>query len=379
MGWKETEQKVLAGLSDIARVWVTDNVNLEPDNDLTMMTRSALIAMFPEKKKPKDPSLPVVKKLADVKCMRTLIWQEWLRIRNHEHDALKGNLRSFWYRILEPFYMDKDLLESDAMIPVSVLLEACAQVDEERGERLRERMYGRSPSHIRKKLDALAPGLVSRIWRNARETYLQNCISICFDAFVKNAVFRFQDEFQFQDPRKNFRIMGKKRARVVFYTEKEGLWWLCEYAAEKHGITAIASNGEPGLLALEYFYDDLRSKKVGSLIIGAITDYDPWGAQIADNFIEKMRYDIFYTKDKVNGQPLNATQTDIARLFTPEELERGKRDLTKYSQYKQEQVQKWFNDTGGIGGGLYGIHVDLARQDALKKEVDRWVKSVKDI
>jgi hypothetical protein len=374
MGWKEREKIVLAGLSDVQRAWVMKRVNLEGDNDLAHKSREELCAMFPEKGKP-APGEPVVRKLSDRACLRTLVWQEWLKIQVGEHEPVQGNLRTFWYRVLEPFYLDKDLMESDVAIPAGIFFEACAQRKEGQDERFREALERGEYGGLREHIEREAPGLAGRLWRNAREGYLQNLVSVVFDECVRQGIFRFQGAFMFNDPREDFRIIGKKRARVVFFTEKEGLWWLCEYAAETHGITAVASKGEPGLLAMEYIYDALRRAKVGTVEIGAITDYDPWGWNIAHNFMGKMGLDIFYGAGKVSGRALNGTQDDLKRLFSPSEIERGKRDLTKYSQYKQGQVKEWFEKTGGINGEPYGIHVDLASREKLRREIDRWVKS----
>lgn len=373
MKWKDMEAKVLKALDGEKRSWVRESVNLDRDNDLWDKSREELQAMFPQRKK-KPASVPVRHGLSDAACVKTLVWQEWLKIKVKEHEAIKGNLRTFWYRIMEPFYIAKDILESDREPPLSVIMIACAEADPDR-----LKWWGgsaRSPKELREAVEREAPGLVEQVWRRNREGYLQNLVSRCVDVFVLKGIFRFQDEFEFNDPREGFRIIGKKRARIVFFTEKEGLWWLCEYAAKEHGITAIASKGESGLLAMEYFYDALRRAKVGTVKIGAITDYDPWGAKIAGNFIKKMGLSIFFGEENVSGTALDATQDDLKRFFTPEEIERGKRDLRKYSQFKQSQVEKWFKVTNGIDGGYYGIHVDLANRDRLRKEVDRWVKTV---
>lgn len=374
-GWKETEEAELEKLPPHARGWVRDHVNLESGNDLVTKSRSELLAMFDDKKGGLD----------DRGCLRTLIWQEWLKIMNGDASAVEGNLRTFWYNRYEPFCIDKDLLESDLAIPEEVL----ASVIFEENPRLLE--YLAEPVGTRRELDerlgGRRPGIAARIWRSGRERYLQNLVSVCFDGFVLNGVFRFQGAFRFNDPRESYRIIGHNKARYIFFTEKEGLWRLCEEVHDKHGITVVASKGEPGLLAMEYIYDALRRKKVGTLEIGAITDYDPWGSAIAENFAGKMRLDIFYgakvKKDekgegesKVSNTVLNGTQDDLTKFFTPQEIERGKRDLRNYSQYKKSQVDKWMDKTHGIKDEPYGIHVDLARRDKLRAEVDRWLKTV---
>ncbi|MBI2267028.1 MAG: hypothetical protein HYU64_18010 [Armatimonadetes bacterium] len=362
MGWKDIEQEVIEGFKDWQKIWTGENINLDKDNDLLLKSRDELIRMFPV-----VVSEPGKKKrlaLNDVKCLKTFIWQCWLRIKVSELLPVDGNIRSFWYRNLEPFYMDKNLLESDVGPPLRDLVRYLPIGD----DLARSDLVGL--------LERGAPGLLVRLSRTARENYLQDLISICFDEFVLEGILRFQGEFRFRDPREGFRIIGKRRPRLLFFTEKEGLWWLCEYAAGKHGVTAVASQGESGLLAMEYIYDALRRAGVGKVVIGAVTDYDPWGSAIAANVAEKFGHSVFFGPGKVKLSVLNGVESDLKKFFTPQEIEHGKRDLTKYSKYKKSQVDEWFAKTGGIGGERYGIHVDLADRGKLRKEVDRWVGSV---
>ena len=363
MGWKETEQRELKKLPANARQWVAANVNLERSNDLQMRSRSELLAMFPDKNG-----------LNDRKCLKTLIWQQWLKIKAREAQPVKGNLRSFWYGTYEVFCIDKDLLESDLAVPEENLMEAVFQENPRWAGLFNESIKG--PADLERELGSRSRGAVERIWRSGRESYLQSLVSICFDEFVKNAVFRFQGAFMFNDPRESFRILGHDKARYIFFTEKEGLWWLCKEIHNEYSITVVASKGEPGLLAMEYLYDALRHKKVGTLEIGAVTDYDPWGYNIAEGFAEKLGYSIFYGEGKVSNTILNGSQKDLEKFFTPEEIERGKRDLRKYSKYKKKQVDEWMGKTQGINKEPYGIHVDLAQRDKLKAEVARWLKEV---
>lgn len=372
MTWKELEAGILEGLGIRQREWVQSVVNLESDNDILSKSREELIRMFPEVKK--DGRLA----LNDKACMLTFVWQAWLRIKSGEAEPLEGNIRSFWYREVEPFYVEKDLLDSDLIEPAKgmSLLAALTELDPEAFDGLLEEGDETETGVAMVYLVRKHPELAARVSHAAREGYICNLISDSLDAFVLEGIFRFQDEFKFADPRGDWRTIGERRPRIVLFTEKQGLWWLCEYAAAKYGITAIASQGEPGLLAMEYFYDALKKKGVASVEVGALTDYDPWGHHIAEEFAGKLCEQIFFGAGKVKMKVLNGTQDDLKTLFDPAELERGKRDLRKYSRFKQSQVEAWFQKTNGIGGERFGIHVDLARKDRLKAAVDRWVKSV---
>lgn len=76
----------------------------------------------------------------------------------------------------------------------------------------------------------------------------------------------------------------------------------------------FCSHGEPGLLALEYFYDALKKEKVSSVDVGALTDYDPWGFKIAENFGLKLKASIFFGASKVRLKALDASQIRIPDL-----------------------------------------------------------------
>jgi hypothetical protein len=377
MGWKDSEKDVFSGLKGRQQEWVRKRVNMDEDNDLLLKSREELIRMFPKRQKGGD-EIEKLYDLNDAKCLLTFIWQAWLRIQAGEIEPVDGNERSFWYKDVEPFYIDKDLMDPGEGISLDseVLMCALSLANLEDVQYFLEQSALQGDGSVTGMLSAADPATLGRVMRGARETYLGNKISWSLDEFVKRGIFRFQGAFKFRDPREDFRIIGEKRPRILFFTEKEGLWWLCEYVAEKHGISAVASRGEPGLLTMEYLYDDLRKAGVGAVEIGAVTDYDPWGWNIPFSFEEKMKLDIFFGAGKVKLTSLTKTQEDLMKFFTREELERGKRDLTKYSRFKQPQIDEWFGKTKGIDGKRYGIHIDLANRKKLKAEVDRWVKSV---
>jgi len=174
-----------------------------------------------------------------------------------------------------------------------------------------------------------SPDMLRSLKNEGREIYLTNKMGTIFDDFVIGGFFRFQGEFQFQDPREAFRIIGAKRPRYIFFTEKEGLFWLCKEIAKKYGITAVASHGEPGYLTMEYFSDALKARGVKTVEIASLTDYDPWGYNIAKSFEAKMKEPVF-------GFGTNLTSLTSLKLFTSEAIAHKKRDLTKVSDSKSK-------------------------------------------
>lgn len=392
MNWKDAERKFLKTLEDEKRSWVEKTVNLDADNELTEKTRAQLIRMFPGK--PKAIEGKKYKTLNDKEMILTFVWQVAMKIRAGVYTKIKGNMRTAWYKYLEQIYVGNDLLASDVGEPVDAvellmpavfqnLLMMEPQIFDGAAGELRKALSGH-PKTLRKMSRAVRKAY-ELVQHAARERYVINTMTGSFDEFIRQGIFRFGDDFGFMDPGDRYRIIGQKRPRVIFFTEKEGLWWLCEELAKDHGITVFSSQGETSLLAVEFLVGLLKKEDVKSLVVGALTDYDPWGYEIAGNICVKLAYDIYYgleyrkdgtKKDNVHLTRLNGTQEDLNKLFTPEQIQKGKRDLRTYSQYKQDQVKDWMEKTEGIDGEPYGIHVDLARPDRLRAVADEWIQSV---
>ncbi|MDD5170297.1 MAG: hypothetical protein PHN75_15880, partial [Syntrophales bacterium] len=290
-----------------------------------------------------------------------------------------------WYRYFDPLYVGNSLLESDVGEEIDAVklllpevLQEIMKEEEHRGSRGMEELRRAIEGHPRglEEMSRSARRVYERASKAARERYIINTMTGTFDRFVENGIFRFKKDFGFEDPREGFSIIGQSRPKIIFFTEKEGLWWLCKDLAKRHEITVVASQGESSLLAMEFLVEKLKKRRMKSVIVVALTDYDPWGFLIAENFAKKLEYDVFFGKDNVELVRLNGSQDDLKKLFTDEQIEKGKRDLTMYSQYKQSQVSKWMDKTDGIGGKPFGIHVDLAHPDRLKAVVDAWIESV---
>ncbi len=351
MGWEDVQEEVLKRLTPEQLGWLKKSVDLEV-SDLREMSTKEIRKRFPG-----DPEGPEISTVDDARLIRTFIWQSYLMIKAGELSPVKGNLRSFWYRDLRPFYKNHNLLESDEgpalFLGVSYGMEDILEALSGGGER-RMDLFGL--------FDTISFGA-------GREFYLTDKMGKSFDQFVLRAFFRFKGEFEFQDPREAFRIIGRKRPRLIFFTEKEGLFWLCEEIARKYGISAMASHGEPGYLTLEYFSDDLKDHDVRNVEIAALTDYDPWGYNIAREFGRKFQEPVF-------GFGVKTTHLTSLDLFKPEVIEYAKRDLRKVSPSKRKQVEEWMKETGGIGGEPYGMHVDHAEFPRIRAAVEKWYKGV---
>ena len=345
--WMEVAQEVLGSINSEQDEWLRKNVDVDCP-DIRKMTTEEIKQRFPGRfKLLQDKQNSKADGVNDARLIRTFIWQSYLMIKSHELTPMKGNMRTFWYRELGPLLKDHGLYEEDRF----------------EGEKL--------PDEVLRIIDDEARVIeLERVFKGqGRELYLLDKMSKSFDDFVLNGFFRFQDEFEFQDPREAFRIIGVRRPRYIFFTEKEGLFWLCKEIAKTYGISAVASHGEPGYLTMEYFHDALRAKDVRNVEIGALTDYDPWGYNIARSFGDKMEKPVF-------GFGVNRTSLTSIKLFSDYALEHKKRNLNNVSPSKVAQVDAWMKITNGIHGTRYGMHVDNAEIELIRDAVKKWLKKV---
>jgi len=349
--WMEWAQEVLGSINSEQDTWLRSKVDVDAPG-INKMTTEEIKKRFPGRLKLiQDKQNSKADGVNDARLIRTFIWQSYLMIKSHELTPMKGNMRTFWYRELGPLLKYHGLYEEDRF----------------EGEKL--------PDEVMKIIedfhdDEARVIELERVFKGqGRELYLLDKMSKSFDDFVLNGFFRFQDEFEFQDPREAFRIIGVKRPRYIFFTEKEGLFWLCKEIAKTYGISAVASHGEPGYLTMEYFSDALKAKDVRNVEIGSLTDYDPWGYNIAKSFGKKMETSIF-------GFGVNRTSLTSINLFSDYALEHKKRNLNNVSPSKVAQVDAWMEITNGIHGTRYGMHVDNAEMDKIRDAVKNWLKQV---
>jgi hypothetical protein len=174
--------------------------------------------------------------------------------------------------------------------------------------------------------------------------------------------YRYAD-LDVYDARENFWSLGPRRAAVVFFTEKEGLYWLCRALAEQHGVTVMASRGSPIWVTVDYLADALRRRGVKHVIVVCLCDHDPWGYDMGRQIREKFSDPVF------GFSSVEAKILTELSLFTPERIESSKRYLAETTF-----VQTWVRVTGGIYNEPYGIHVDHAEPDRVLAHFTEWLE-----
>ena len=320
MSWKDTEAAVLqrleARLSPENWKWLRGAVNWEAgDLDEASTTEVRLWFNRPSNKNG----------INDTGLCRTWIWQSWIKIQAGVADPVNGNLRSYWYQIVEPFY------NTHSLWPEEVL---------QRGG-------------------------------DSFEDYLYQQVLEFIGDFVRHRVFLYRPEWQFQLPSDSRYIIGRDRPKFIFYTEKEGLWNShCVPMAEggedhlELQITAFSTKGQPPFVAVEHLANELMNlpKPVANPVILACSDLDPWGLRIAEQIDAKMR---FFGFNSVTTYRLITLD-----LFTPKNI-KGARDLSGMTASLAD-IQHWLDVTGGLNGEAKGLHCDVvnkSRREQLFKDI----------
>lgn len=263
----------------------------------------------------------------DAKIILTFIVQYYVRFLEEEDGAIRGNLKSFWYRKL------------------ARALERLGRLEEKGGLKVTS--------------------------ASARSRYLLKTMEDSFEQLFRKEFFHYR-ELEVYNHRESFRLMGRKEKRHLFYTEKEGLFWFCQLVNDKHSCHAFASRGSATWLDTDYLAEAIGKLEVRNLYIAALTDYDPWGVYIARQIRRKLETARFGFR-KVNLEIL----TDLS-LFDPEVIERERRYLLNGHEDPKDPIHKivtkWVNAGGGIDGKPYGMHVDNLNQEKAMARVGDWIK-----
>lgn len=364
---RQLEQERLAALKGPQHDWLVGHRYIKGhivpniEDDLRRLNRDAIVKLFPSTvRNADDPKHHPKSDVNDAQLMRMLIWQQYLLTLDGQMNPLEGNLRSFWYRIVEPFYTKHAILDLPAGPSVETVADLTGILE----------LFNRAQ---REPDDVELYGSISEGGRHG--AYVLGLMAACFDAFVRNRIFTFREPFQFFDPREKFHTVGSQTPSFILYTEKEGLWPFVRQLAHSKGISAMASHGEPGLVTLEYFTSQLRGHFVSFLRVCALNDYDPWGWEIGDNARAHIQEPAFGNEEE-NGA-MASLQVDLHRLTSLDLFDRDvirdtKRDLSSMSGSKAKEVQQWMENGGGINGKPWSLHVDNANKNKIKKAFEKW-------
>lgn len=275
--------------------------------------------------------------------MHTLVWQDLGLILCGVDEPINGNLRGYYYGRSKPVYSHFGLMKR---LPESPEF-----------RRYVAQLASASPSLDRRKLARLTV---------IKKSYLADLSERTLTKFVVQRIFRYQGPFQFTNANTGRALVGEGHASLVFCVEKEGLFdKLCKPFYDEFRISVMASKGYPSLVAVEYFADELKRKKIKNLGLAILPDYDPDGWGIAATYRKHFEQMGFGIKSfTILTKPDLYTAAVIA--------------AKSYSLDDNAKADAWFDLTGGINGQRRGIAANNAGTPRVRKAVKEWYEANSD-
>ena len=143
-------------------------------------------------------------------------------------------------------------------------------------------------------------------------------------------LFRYKD-FGFMDMNEPYRGIGSKLPEVVLASEKLGHYLFIKKLAMEAGVSFICLKGEPAVISIEYFADDLLKACSGKeLTVFCISDIDPAGYSIEGNLVSGLQ-----RNGHRIGKVVKLVDTSV---FTSEEIGIVRFPVVSY-EMKSDQVK----------------------------------------
>lgn len=253
---------------------------------------------------------------------RNIIWQIRERIIKKEDPPLKELIRTFWYMFIKP--------------------------------------------------------TLSRAGALTQETdqYAQLVDTIVF--MVKDWRLMEYKDIGFRDDKKSNRKVGYN-ANIILFSEKTGHQDYLEEIYSQYQISILALGGQPSVLNVEYFVDELKKQKVDirrSFYLFSIVDYDPSGWIIRDAFIDDLHhYGIKNTQviDLVHPDMLGPDEVRLSKYRIPKTkgMTAKNQAWLKEVHKRDYQNQKFLEETDKRGEKtLYGLESESISAQKLSTALE---------
>jgi len=150
---------------------------------------------------------------------------------------------------------------------------------------------------MKKGIEKLSDGNIRSLWYKIKATlaYHSNILepgdvdiyySALQEMIEEQKLFRYKD-FGFMDMSEPYRGIGKTRPEIILASEKAGHFFFIRDLAKEVGTSFVCMRGEPSVISLEYFSDDLFTAcGDAEKVIFCISDIDPAGYSIERNLVE---------------------------------------------------------------------------------------------
>ncbi|MBA7495214.1 hypothetical protein ES702_05794 [subsurface metagenome] len=257
------------------------------------------------------------------RLMRNIIWQTRERIIKGEKPPLNELIRTFWY-----MYIKSTLTRCDSL------------------------------THETDQYNQLVAQLV----------YM-----------VKEIKVMEYKDIGFRDDNQAHRKVGAN-ANIILFSEKLGHQAFLSEITEKYQVSILALGGQPSLLNVEYFVDDLKKAEVNlqrSFYLFGIVDYDPSGWIIRDAFVNDLNlYKIknVRTFDLINPDVLTPEEVKLARYRIPESpaMETKNKRWLKEVHKRDYKNHKYLEEETEDGEKiLYGLEAEAVSSKRLTKALEK--------
>ena len=333
MTWQEALQDYFNNLKPPQQQWIQEHVVRDAPllQDIEDLPTLAALFQFNDK-------------LNHTGLLKTLVWQTLGLVLCGAEEPIRGNIRTFWYNYVDPLY-SRHKLYKEIRNDDPEYLEFLQEIEDD---------------------DEILRGPEDQVKKQSTVKSTEKTIQ----AFVFAGIFKYTGPFQFKDSKQGQALVGRGTASIVLFCEKEGLLSFVKQAYDEHGISIICSNGNPSSLSLEVFSDQLKAKKIVSVSLGGLVDYDPSGYNITEDYQKKFAAFGFKIR--------KFTMLTSLDLFTEKALAEDYNDLTTVKPNKEDMTEAWFQKTNGIHGKRWSIHINKASKPRIRKAWDEWIKKEKE-
>lgn len=253
---------------------------------------------------------------------RNIVWQTREMVINKEMPPLKELIRTFWYMYIKP--------------------------------------------------------TLSRAGALTHETdqYAQLVDTIVF--MVKDWRLMEYKDIGFRDDNKANRAVGHN-ANIIVFSEKTGHQDFLAEIYDRYQVSALALGGQPSVLNVEYFVDDLKERGIDirrSFYLFSIVDYDPSGWIIRDAFVDDLRhYGVKNTQvtDLIHPDALTPDEVMLAKYRIPgKESMRVKNTAWLKEVHKRNYAnQIYLEESGSEKRSLYGLESEAVSAARLNLSLEK--------
>jgi hypothetical protein len=195
---------------------------------------------------------------------------------------------------------------------------------------------------------------------------------------VKEIKVMLYKDIGFRDDKQSHKKIGGN-ANIVLFSEKVGHQDFLSEMADKYNVSILALGGQPSVLTVEYFVDELKKLDINlrrSFYLFGIVDYDPSGWIIRNAFVNDLEfYGIANTRvfDLIHPDMLTPEEIAISRVLvkTSEEM-RVKNDAWIKEIHKRNyRNQQYLEETKEKGTTLYGLQAESVSSKRLTEKLEQ--------